>query len=126
VVKSAATQPEISMTEDEKEAEKILSGARLTSSSPWLTRSLPSKSLILSGFKVVREVVEVTDEEVEEQVLRVAENSRSAIEPKTGKAADGDRVTIDYLGKVDGEAFRWRCRSGRRTGDWLEPLHPRI
>jgi trigger factor len=59
----------------------------------------------LSSFKVVREVVEVPAEEVEEQVLRVAENSRSAIEPKKGKAADGDKVTIDYLGKVDGEPF---------------------
>jgi trigger factor len=49
-------------------------------------------------------VVEVPAEEVEEQVLRVAENSRS-FEPKKGKAADGDKVTIDYLGKVDGEPF---------------------
>ena len=43
-------------------------------------------------------------EEVEEQVLRVAENSRT-YEPKDGKAADGDKVTIDYLGKLDGEPF---------------------
>jgi trigger factor len=55
----------------------------------------------------------------------VAENSRS-YEPKTGKAADGDKVTIDYLGKVDGEAFRWRRRPGCGTGHWLEPLHPRL
>jgi trigger factor len=100
----SATQPEISMTEDEKEADQILSGAadfEFTMS----YEVIPSFDVAdLSGVKVVREVVEVPAEEVEEQVLRVAENSRS-FEPKKGKAADGDRVTIDYLGKVDGEPF---------------------
>jgi trigger factor len=100
----SATQPEISMTEDEKEADQILSGAadfEFTMS----YEVIPSFDVAdLSGVKVVREVVEVPAEEVEEQVLRVAENSRS-FEPKKGKAADGDRVTINYLGKVDGEPF---------------------
>lgn len=100
----SATQPEISMTEDEKEADQILSGAadfEFTMS----YEVIPAFDIAdLSGVKVVREVVEVPAEEVEEQVLRVAENSRS-FEPKTGKAADGDKVTIDYLGKVDGEPF---------------------
>ena len=100
----SATQPEISMTEDEKEADQILSGAadfEFTMS----YEVIPSFDIAdMSGVKVVREVVEVPAEEVEEQVLRVAENSRS-FEPKKGKAADGDKVTIDYLGKVDGEPF---------------------
>ncbi|MBV6649086.1 MAG: trigger factor [Hoeflea sp.] len=100
----SATQPEISMTEDEKEADQILSGAadfEFTMS----YEVIPAFDIAdLSGVKVVREVVEVPAEEVEEQVLRVAENSRS-FEPKKGKAADGDKVTIDYLGKVDGEPF---------------------
>jgi trigger factor len=101
----SATQPEISMTEDEKEADQILSGAadfEFTMS----YEVIPSFDVAdLSGVKVVREVVEVPAEEVEEQVLRVAENSRS-FEPKKGKAADGDKVTIDYLGKVDGEPLK--------------------
>ncbi|WP_420409506.1 trigger factor [Hoeflea sp.] len=100
----AATQPEISMTEDEKEAEEILTG----NADFEFTMSyeiIPEFDIAdMSNFKVVREVVEVPDEEVEEQVLRVAENSRS-YEAKDGKAADGDKVTIDYLGKVDGEPF---------------------
>jgi trigger factor len=100
----SATQPEISMTEDEKEADQILNGAadfEFTMS----YEVIPAFDIAdLSGVKVVREVVEVPAEEVEEQVLRVAENSRS-FEPKKGKAADGDKVTIDYLGKVDGEPF---------------------
>ena len=100
----SATQPEISMTEDEKEADKILSGAA-DFEFTMAYEVIPSFDLAdMSGFKVVREVVDVPADEVEEQVLRIAENSRT-FEPKTGKAADGDKVTIDYLGKVDGEPF---------------------
>ena len=100
----AATQPEIAMTEDEKEADQILNGAadfEFTMS----YEVIPDFEIAdMSSFKVVREVVDVPAEEVEEQVLRVAENSRT-YEPKDGKAADGDKVTIDYLGKLDGEPF---------------------
>ncbi|WP_422370220.1 trigger factor [Hoeflea sp.] len=100
----AATQPEIAMTEDEKEAEDILTG-KADFEFTMAYEIIPEFDVAdMSGFKVVREVVEVPDEEVEEQVLRVAENSRS-YEAKDGKAADGDKVTIDYLGKVDGEPF---------------------
>jgi trigger factor len=100
----AATQPEISMTEDEKEAEEILTG-NADFEFTMAYEIIPEFEVAdMSSFKVVREVVEVPEEEVEEQVLRVAENSRS-YEAKDGKAADGDKVTIDYLGKVDGEPF---------------------
>ena len=100
----SATQPEIKMTEDEKEADAILNGdADFEFTMAY--EVIPAFDLAdMSKVKVVREVVDVPAEEVEEQVLRVAENSRT-FEPKTGKAVDGDKVTIDYLGKVDGEPF---------------------
>src|SRR5690606_18144531 len=58
----------------------------------------------VSGIKVVREVVEIPETEVDEQIERIAESTRS-YEEKKGKAANGDRVTMDYEGKVDGVAF---------------------
>lgn len=100
----AATQPEISMTEDEKEAESILS-AQSDFEFTMNYEVIPAFELMdLSKIKVEREIVDVPAEEVEEQALRVAENSRT-FETKKGKAADGDKVTVDYLGKVDGEPF---------------------
>jgi trigger factor len=100
----AATTPEISMTEDEKEAEDILAGK----SDFEFTMSyevIPDFEVAdISKIKITREVVDIPDEEVEEQVTRVAENART-YETKKGKAADGDKVTLDYLGKVDGEPF---------------------
>ena len=100
----SATQPEIAMTEDEAEAEKILN-AEADLEFTVAYEIIPAIELKdVSGIKVTREVVEIADEEVNEQILKIAESARS-YESKKGKAANGDRVTIDYLGKVDGVAF---------------------
>jgi len=100
----AAMQPEVSMTEDEKEAEKILAGGA-DFEFKLAYEVIPTFEIKdVSGIKVTRPVYDVPAEEIEEQVRRVAESSRS-YEKKDGKAKDGDRVTIDYVGKIDGEAF---------------------
>lgn len=100
----AAMQPEITMTEDEKEAEKVLAG-NADFEFQLAYEVIPAIEIKdFSDIKVTRPVYDVPADEVEEQVKRVAESARS-YEPKDGKAAEGDRVTIDYLGKVDGVAF---------------------
>ena len=101
----AATQPEITMTEDEAEANEDPRGqcgfrvlARLRGHSAdraqgqQQDRGRPAPSTTCPA------------EEVEEQVRRIAENARS-YETKEGKAEKGDRVTIDFVGKIDGEEF---------------------
>ena len=73
----AAMQPEVIMTEDEKEAEKILAGGadfefRLT------TRSFrPIEIKDFSEIKVTRQVFDVPEAEIDEQVKRVAKSSRT-------------------------------------------------
>ncbi|MBX3578045.1 MAG: trigger factor [Rhizobiaceae bacterium] len=100
----AATQPEIKMTEDEKEAEKILAGGA-DFEFEMAYEVIPEIAIQdPAGIKVTRQVYDVADDEIEQQVKRVAESARS-YEPKDGAAADGDRVTIDYVGKIDGTAF---------------------
>ncbi|MCD2181598.1 trigger factor [Rhizobium sp. GN54] len=100
----SATQPEVAMTEDQAEAEKILA-AQADFEFTLSYEVIPAIALKdVSGIKITREVVDIDDKEVEEQILKIAESARS-YETKKGKAATGDRVTMDYLGKVDGEAF---------------------
>ena len=100
----SATQPEIAMTEDEKEADKILN-AQADFEFTLSYEVIPAIELKdVSGIKVTREVVEIPESEVDEQIARIAESTRS-YEEKEGKAADGDRVTMDYEGKVDGVPF---------------------
>jgi trigger factor len=100
----SATQPEIAMTEDEKEADKILA-AQADFEFTLSYEVIPAIELKdVSGIKVTREVVEIPEAEVDEQIERIAESTRS-YEEKKGKAANGDRVTMDYEGKVDGVPF---------------------
>ena len=49
-------------------------------------------------------VADISDEEVDEEVTKLAEANRP-FEPKDGAAETGDRVVIDFLGKRDGEPF---------------------
>ncbi|MBN9243918.1 MAG: trigger factor [Mesorhizobium sp.] len=100
----AAMQPEIVMTEDEKEAEKILAGGSDFEFKLNYEVIPPIEIKDFADIKVMRPVYDVPESEIDEQVKRVAESART-YEPKDGKAAEGDRVTIDYVGKIDGEAF---------------------
>ncbi|MAY28971.1 MAG: trigger factor [Aurantimonas coralicida] len=100
----SAMQPEIGMSEDEAEAEKVLNGGadfKFT-----LTyETLPAFELKgTEGIKIERPVVEVADAEIDEQVERIAENARTYA-AKDGAADKGDRVTMDFVGKIDGEPF---------------------
>jgi trigger factor len=100
----AATPPSYDLPEAEAQADEILSG-RADLSYTMSYEVLPE--VVLGDFKkirVERPVVEISDAEVEEQLLQIAENGRT-FETKEGKAADGDRVTISYVGKIDGEPF---------------------
>ncbi|MGI6852995.1 trigger factor [Mesorhizobium sp. 1B3] len=100
----AAMQPEIKMTEDEKEAEKILAG-NADFEFELAYEVIPAIEIKdYTGIKVTRQVYDVPEDEIEDQVKRVAESARS-YEPKDGKAAEGDRLTIDFVGKLDGEPF---------------------
>ncbi|TWH24419.1 MULTISPECIES: trigger factor [unclassified Aminobacter] len=100
----AAMQPEVIMTEDEAEAEKILAGAADFEFSLEYEVLPEIEQKDLSTLKITRLVYDVPEEEVNEHVEQVA-NSARTYEEKKGKAEQGDKVTFDYLGKIDGEAF---------------------
>jgi trigger factor len=100
----AAMQPEVKMTEDEKEADKILSGGA-DFEFEVAYEVLPAIEVKdVSGISVSRQVYDVPESEIDEQVRRVAESTRS-FAVKEGEAKDGDRLTIDFVGRIDGEAF---------------------
>src|SRR5690606_33400257 len=95
---------EVVLSEDEKEAEQVLDG-KIDFVFSLAYEVLPKIDIKdFSGISVTREVVDISEEEVDEQVKRVA-SSTVSYEAKKGKAENGDRVTMDYLGKVDGVPF---------------------
>jgi trigger factor len=100
----AAMQPHFELPEDQGEANEVLAGDHDLA----YTMSyevLPN--IELANFKtmsVERPTVEVTDAEVEEQLNRLANSTRS-YSTKSGAAESGDRITVAYTGKIDGEPF---------------------
>ena len=53
-----------------------------------------------------RPVVEVEDADVDQALSRLADNRRTFIDKSEGaKAETGDRVTVDFVGKIGGELF---------------------
>lgn len=100
----AALQPSFDLPEDETEATKVLD-AKADFEYTMKYEVLPSFQL--GDFKTIaidRPIVGVPDEDVERQVELLARNA-ATYTVKDGPAADGDRVTIDYVGKLDGEPF---------------------
>jgi trigger factor len=100
----AAAPPDYKLPEDEQAADKILSG-QADLAYTMIYEVLPKVDLAdFKGISIERFVVDVSDEDVEEQIRQLAENAR-AFATKSGKAESGDRLTISYVGKIDGESF---------------------
>jgi len=99
-----ALEPDISVGEDKDVMEKVIAGdADLAYTISF--EVLPDIEITdLSNLKLEKPVVEVTDKEIDKSMQRVNEDAVTYTK-KDGKAEDGDQVTIDFLGKVDGKAF---------------------
>ncbi len=95
-----AMQPEVKMTnEDWKEGDDVK--VDLT------YEALPAiPEVDLSKLALERLVVKADDAAVDETLGSLAENAQNFEPRKAGaKAKDGDQVVMDFVGKVDGEAF---------------------
>jgi trigger factor len=100
----SAMQPQVDLAD--AEAEKVLDGAAdLAFALKY--EVIPAFDVqAVDGIAIERPIAEVSEEELTERLEQIGEGARS-YEPrgKTAKAKDGDRLTVSYVGKVDGEAF---------------------
>ncbi|MCI2398655.1 trigger factor [Aliiroseovarius subalbicans] len=95
-----ALQPDVKMTnEDWKEGDDV--------EVEMSYEALPEiPEVDLKGIKLEKLIVKAADADVEEALASLAETAQDFADRKKGsKAKDGDQVVIDFLGKVDGEAF---------------------
>ena len=97
-----ALQPDITFPEERME--EILGGGQ-DLAFKLAYEVIPKFDLVdFSTLAVDRQVVEVADAEVDEQLEKIGESNRD-FTAKEGAAEDGDRVTMDFIGKIDGEPF---------------------
>jgi trigger factor len=100
-----AMQPKVDLPEDEAKIENVIAGkADLEFTMAY--EILPNFELVdLSTVEVERLTADVEDKAVDDALAQIAERN-TKFEPTEDRAAeDGDQVTVDFVGKIDGEAF---------------------
>jgi trigger factor len=101
-----ATEPKITMPTEEKEVEQLLAGKSDLTYTVAIEVVPKIQLADFKSFSVEKPVVEVTDADVDEAIKRIADQSRPyAAKDEGAKADNGDRVTINFKGSINGEAF---------------------
>ncbi|WP_201837685.1 trigger factor [Microvirga zambiensis] len=99
-----AHEPQVQFPESQDEVEKAMD-AKGDLAFTVALEVLPVFELAdLSDVAVKKPVAEITDAEINESLERMAKQNRS-FETKEGAAVDGDRVVVDFVGRIDGAEF---------------------
>ncbi|HEY9215521.1 MAG TPA: trigger factor [Ancylobacter sp.] len=99
-----AMQPKVELPQDENAVKEVIDGKADLSYTVGI-EVLPA--ITLGDFKSItldKPVLAVSDADVEDAVSKIADANRP-FSPKTGAAANGDRVTVSFVGSIDGEVF---------------------
>lgn len=99
-----AHQPEVSLPEDKDEIERVIAGdADLAYTMSF--EVLPKFEVAdLSALALEKEVAEPREEDIERGLQQILDSNTSFV-AKDGPAEDGDQVTIDFEGRIEGEPF---------------------
>jgi trigger factor len=101
-----AMEPKVTLPEGKDEIESVFTGHSDLSYTVALEVLPPITLADFKGIKIERPVAEVMTAEIDEAVSRIANQNRPYSAKADGaKVASGDRVTVSYVGKIDGEAF---------------------
>lgn len=99
-----AYQPEVKLPTDETEIAAVMDGKGDLAFTMALEVIPDFEVKDHSGLSLTRHVVAVAEDQVDETLKRIASQSKG-FEEKAGAAAAGDRVTINFVGTIDGVAF---------------------
>ena len=101
-----AMEPKVTIPNEETEVDRVLGGQADLAYTLSL-EVLPKIELAdFKGIKLEKLVAEVTNAEVDEALQKIAEQNRPyAAKGESAKVEKGDRVVIDFTGKLDGAPF---------------------
>jgi trigger factor len=101
-----ATEPKVTIPNEESEVPKII-GGQADLAYTLAVEVLPKIELAdFKGIKLERLVAPVTDEEVDEALGKLAEQNKPyAAKPEGAKVEQGDRLVVDFTGRIDGQPF---------------------
>src|SRR6476620_6988384 len=101
-----ATEPKITMPTEKSEVEELLAG-KTDLTYTVAIEVVPTIQLAdFKSFSVEKPVVDVSDSDVDDAIKRIADQNRPYAAKSDGaKAENGDRVTVNFKGTIDGVAF---------------------
>ncbi len=107
-----AFQPQIELSEDQQEIEKVMSG-QADLSFGMTFEVLPEIALAdFAGIQMEKLVADVDEKAIDDAVAQLVERSVSYEAAEGRVAEDGDRLTIDFVGKIDGTPFEGGAGEG--------------
>ncbi|PZF75125.1 trigger factor [Aestuariivirga litoralis] len=99
-----AYQPEVKLPTDEAEIAAVMDGKGDLAFTMALEVIPDFEVKDHSGLSLTRHVVEVAEDQIDETLKRIASQSKN-FDEKQAAAEKGDRVTINFVGTIDGKAF---------------------
>jgi trigger factor len=101
-----AMQPKVSLPEDETAVNDVIEGRSDLSYTVAMEILAPIELTDFKSIEVTRLKAEASDQEVDEAMARIAEQNRPYADKGEGaKAEKDDRVTISFVGTIDGVPF---------------------
>jgi trigger factor len=108
-----AAEPKVTMPTEKDEVEELLSGKSDLTYTVAIEVVPQIKLADFKGFSLEKPVAEITDTEINEAIQRIADANRGyAAKGEGAKAESGDRVTINFTGRINGEAFEGGAGEG--------------
>ncbi|WP_127752965.1 trigger factor [Devosia sp. 1566] len=102
----AAAQPKVDLPDDQAVINDVLDGKADLAFEVEYEILPPVELSDLNGIKLVKPVVEITDEELDAEVNRVfAQNRGYTDKGDDAVVENGDRLGLSFVGKIDGEPF---------------------
>jgi trigger factor len=101
-----AMDPKITMTEDKDEIESVIEGKTDLAYTVAVEVVPPITLADFKSIKLERLTAPVSDQEVDDALQKIATQSRPyGAKPEGSMAESGDRVTISFVGSIDGVPF---------------------
>ena len=101
-----ATEPKVTMPSEQAEVESLIAGRSDLAYTVALELVPKIELADYKTLKLERLTADVTEAEIDEAVNRIAEQNRPFAAKAAGAGAEtGDRVTISFTGKIDGQPF---------------------
>lgn len=108
-----AAEPKVTFPEDQDELTAVIEGRGDLAYSIALEILPIIEIKDFKGIALVKDVTEVTDADIDDGIKRICEQNRPFTPRGEGEMAkDGDRLTIDFVGTIDGAPFEGGTSNG--------------